>query len=105
MGESFWKFWMEARCLSRKGMSRARGRVLATMWSRRLCLRQFESSAEIHIMEMRKTGSAAFGQGLEVLEGRRMLSAGGDGHGGDFVTQTNLVSDGATPAALVDPKL
>ena len=43
---------------------------------------------------------------LEPLEGRRLLSGGGDGHGGDFVTQTNLVSDGATPAAQpTDPKL
>jgi uncharacterized protein (TIGR03118 family) len=47
--------------------------------------------------------------GVEALEGRRMLSGGGGGGGegrsADFVTQTNLVSDGAVPAALVDPKL
>jgi uncharacterized protein (TIGR03118 family) len=35
-----------------------------------------------------------------------MLSGGGgEGRSADFVTQTNLVSDGAVPAALVDPKL
>ena len=55
-------------------------------------------------MEQRKTGNAATAQGLELLEGRRLLSGDG-GHGEDFVTQTNLVSDGATPAALTDPKL
>jgi uncharacterized protein (TIGR03118 family) len=55
-------------------------------------------------METRKNGRTAVGGGLEALEGRRLLSGGG-GHNADFVTQTNLVSDGATPAALVDPNL
>src|SRR5580765_7518228 len=55
-------------------------------------------------MQMPNKRCAAVRNGLELLEGRRMLSGGG-GHGNDFVTQTNLVSDGATPAALVDPKL
>jgi uncharacterized protein (TIGR03118 family) len=54
-------------------------------------------------METRKKGCAAVGCGLEMLEERRLLS--GSGHESDFVTQTNLVSDGATPAALVDPRL
>src|SRR6478672_11938911 len=57
-------------------------------------------------MEKRTRGCAAVSQALEMLEGRRLLSGGGGaGHANDFVTQTNLVSDGATPAALVDPKL
>ena len=55
-------------------------------------------------METRMTGCAAVGRGLEMLEGRRMLS-GDNAHHADFVTQTNLVSDGATPAALTDSKL
>ena len=55
-------------------------------------------------MRMPNKRCTAARNGLELLEGRRMLSGGGE-HGNDFVTQTNLVSDGATPAALVDPKL
>jgi uncharacterized protein (TIGR03118 family) len=56
-------------------------------------------------METRTSRCAAVSQVLEMLEGRRLLSGGGDGHDGDFVTQTNLVSDGATPAAFPDAKL
>jgi uncharacterized protein (TIGR03118 family) len=41
---------------------------------------------------------------MEPLEGRRLLSGGGGGggEGGVFVTQTNLVSDGAVPANNTD---
>jgi uncharacterized protein (TIGR03118 family) len=61
-------------------------------------------------MQRQNNGCASVALKLELLEGRRLLSGGGGGGGGDrhasdFVTQTNLVSDGATPAALVDPKL
>jgi uncharacterized protein (TIGR03118 family) len=58
---------------------------------------------ETQAMITRKKACAAIGCGLEMLEGRRLLS--GNTHHDDFVTQTNLVSDGATPAALVDPNL
>lgn len=56
-------------------------------------------------MHLRNRGSTVAGCGLEALEGRRMLSGGGEGHHGDFVTQTNLVSDGATPGVPTDSKL
>src|SRR4051812_36069529 len=42
---------------------------------------------------------------IEPLETRRLLSAGPELDGRDFVTQTNLVSDGFVPAAHVDKDL